>query len=144
MMETGIGYNRGHFGSSKLQGIGLTAKLGIEGSKFFVAADVGYHDLQLGNTPTSTQTNMGVAIGGIINKWRIWYTHLLSSSLVIESGGNETEYTGKGMKLGLGGEIASDIFLNLEVRFIDITEANGEPTTNFIDAGLLSVSWKLF
>jgi hypothetical protein len=143
LFEPGIGYNRGHYRSNKLQGIGLTAKLGLEFTTFFIAGDVGYHDLQLGSTPTSTQTDFGVALGGDFKQWKFWFTYLASASLSIESGGTTNEYTGDGIKLGIGGLVGKDAYLNLEVRFIDITEADGQPVTQFIDAGLLSISWKV-
>ena len=143
LFEPGIGYNRGHYQTQKLQGIGLTAKLGVEFTKFFIAGDVGYHDLQLGSTPTSTQTDFGVALGGDFKQWKFWFTYLASATLSVESGSTTNEYSGDGIKLGIGGLVGKDAYLNLEVRFIDITEANGSPVTQFIDAGLLSISWKV-
>ncbi len=143
MFEPGIGYNRGHYQTSKLQGIGLTTKLGGEFDSFFLAADVAYHDLQLGGTPTSTETDLGLAIGGDFKSWRFWFTYLASSTLKIESGGTTTELTGDGIKLGISGRLSNKAYLNMEVRFIDITESNGAATSQFIDATLLSVSWRL-
>ena len=128
---------------NKAQGIGLTTKLGAEFSNFFIVGDVGYHDLQLGSTPSSTVIDMGAAFGGDFKSWRFWFTYLFSGSLQVESGGTTTEYKGDGLKLGLSGKISNKAYLNLEVRFIDFTEVNGAPTTDFLDAALLSISWKL-
>ena len=142
--EPGIGYNRGHYNSSKAQGIGLTLKLGAEFGKFFILGDVGQHDLQLGNTPTSTLSDVGVSIGSEFKSWRFWYTHLTSATLTIESGATTTEVTGGGMKLGIGGKISSKTYLNLEARFIDFTDSNGSPVTQFMDSAFLSVSWVIW
>lgn len=145
--EPGIGYNRGHFQTSKAQGIGLTVKTGVEFQSFFLLADIGYHDLQFGSTPTSTQTDAGLAIGGDFKKWRFWFTYLPLAEIEFESGGNTVTSSGDGIKLGLSGHITGKAYLNLEVRFLDFNESTTagvtSDVTQFIDAALLSVSWKL-
>ena len=142
--EPGIGYNRGHYNTNKLQGIGLTVKTGVEFQKFFLLADVGYHDLQLGSTPTSTATDMGLAIGGDFKKWRFWFTYIAAADLKTESGGVSSTRKGDGIKLGISGNITGDAYVNLEMRFIDFNDADGTPVTEFMDAGFISVSWVLF
>lgn len=146
--EPGIGYNRGHYQTSKLQGIGLALKTGVEFQSFFLLADIGYHDLQLGSTPTSTATDAGLAIGGDFKKWRFWFTYLLLADLETESGGNTSTLSGDGFKLGLSGHITGKAYLNLEIRFIDYNELESagaaSPVSQFMDAAFLSISWKLY
>lgn len=146
--EPGIGYNRGHFQTDKAQGIGLSLKTGAEFQKFFLLADIGYHDLQLGSTPTSTATDAGLAIGADFRTWRFWFTYLALADLAIESGGSTTTYSGGGFKLGFSGKLSSKAYLNLEVRFIDFNEldtgAGASAATAFMDAAFLSFSWKLY
>lgn len=145
--EPGIGYNRGHYQTNKLQGIGLTLKTGAEFQKFFLLADIGYHDLQLGSTPTSTALDAGLAIGGDFKSWRFWFTYLAMAQLETESGGVTSTVSGDGFKLGISGQLSQKAYINLEVRFIDYNklESNGASSdiTQFMDAALLSVSWKL-
>jgi hypothetical protein len=59
--EPGIGYNRGHYQTSKVQGIGLTVKTGVEFQSFFLLADVGFHDLQLGSNPNFHSDGYGLS-----------------------------------------------------------------------------------
>ncbi|MCB0391911.1 MAG: hypothetical protein KDD58_11505 [Bdellovibrionales bacterium] len=143
-LETGIGYNRGHYQTNKIQGIGLNAKTGFEVGTFFIFADVGYHDLQLGSTPTSKLTDTGITIGKDFRGWRFWYTYIMSATLSIESGSTTTDIEGDGMKLGISGKVANSAHLNLEARFIDFKESNSSPVTEFMDAGFLSISWVLW
>ena len=146
--EPGIGYNRGHFQTNKVQGIGLALKTGVEFNSFFLLADIGYHDLQLGGTPTSTATDAGLAIGGDFKDWRFWFTYLVLADLETESGGVSSTTSGDGFKLGVSGKITGKAYLNLEIRFIDFTEAEtagtSTPVNQFMDAAFLSVSWKLY
>jgi hypothetical protein len=86
---------------------------------------------------------MGLAIGGDFKKWRFWFTYLAAANLSIENGATTTDVSGDGIKLGISGNITGKAYLNLEVRFIDFNEVNGAPGTAFLDAALLSVSWKL-
>lgn len=145
--EAGIGYNRGHFHTNKSQGLGLSTKLGVEFGSAFTLLDIGFHNLQLGSTPTSTLTDLGLAFGGEVGDWRAWYTHLFSANLEIP-GSNPTTYTGDGFELGLGGRLSSNIWLNLETRFVDLKErtnnSGSSTVTRFIDGGYLSISWELF
>ncbi len=145
--EPGIGYNRGHYQTNKLQGIGLTLKTGAEFQNFFLLADVGYHDLQLGSIPTSTATDAGLAIGGDFRSWRFWFTYLLLADLTTESSGVKSTVSGDGFKLGISGQLSQKAYVNLEVRFIDFNKQDSNGVTSdvsfFMDAALLSVSWKL-
>ena len=140
--EPGIGYNRGHRQAAKTQGIGLTTKLGVEFTSFFIVADVGYHNLQISSTPSSTATDMGLCFGGDFKTWRFWFTYLVAADVKTE-GTTTTEYKGDGLKLGMSGRLSNKAYMNLEVRFIDFSELNGAPTTHIMDVALLSVSWKL-
>lgn len=142
--EPGIGYNRGHFQTNKVQGIGLTVKTGVEFNRFFMLADVGYHDLQLGSTPTSTATDIGLAIGGDFKSWRAWFTYVAATDLKIDSAGTTVTHSGDGMKVGFSGKMGGDAYVNLEIRFLDYNDIDGAPTTEFMDAALLSVSWVLY
>ncbi len=142
--EPGIGYNRGHRQAQRAQGIGLTTKLGLEFTSFFVLADLGYHNLQIASTPTSTATDMGLCLGGDFKTWRFWFTYLASANLKTEAAGVTSEYDGDGFKLGLSGRLSNKAYMNLEIRFIDIKELDGTPVTQLMDVALLSVSWKLF
>ncbi|MCB9091516.1 MAG: hypothetical protein H6621_09225 [Halobacteriovoraceae bacterium] len=139
--EPSIGYNRGHYQTSKVQGIGFGLKAGFEFGSLFIVGDAGYHDLQLGSTPTSNLSDLSATIGGNFKGWRFWYSHMLSATLTIENSGNTTKITGSGSKIGIGGEVANKVYLNLEARFIDFDESDGTPVTQFMDAGFLSISW---
>ena len=144
-VEPGIGYNRGHFQTDKAQGLGLQFKVGIDFQKIFIVADAGYHDLQLGATPTSTFTDVALTLGGDFKAWRAWYSHLASASLVTGTDPSKTTRTGGGYKLGVSGQIGTNAYLNLEARFVDFTKSTTGTTetnvTEFMDGALLSVSW---
>lgn len=142
--EPGIGYNRGHRQAQKAQGIGLTSKIGIDFTNFFMLADVGYHNLQIASTPSATATDMGLCLGGDFGNWRFWFTYLVAASVKTESSGVVSEYNGDGLKLGMSGKLSNRTYMNLEVRFIDLKELNGEPIAQIMDMALLSVSWKFF
>lgn len=145
--EPGIGYNRGHFQTDKVQGLGLQFKVGIDFQKVFIVADAGYHDLQLGATPTSTLTDVALTLGGDFKSWRAWYSYLASASLATGSEPNKTTRTGGGYKLGISGQLTGNAYLNLEARFVDFTKSTTGTTestvTEFMDAAFLSVSWPL-
>lgn len=146
-IEPGVGYNRGHYQTNKAQGIGLALKLGADIGSFILAADVGYHDLQLGAIPAARATDMGLMLGGDFNNWRIWYTHLVSASIVYPSGSDNVTLTGAGSKIGISAKASGKMNLNLEFRSIDLTKNTGPggetPITEFLDAAMLSVSWVL-
>jgi hypothetical protein len=141
--EPGIGYNRGHYQAQRAQGIGLTTKLGLDFTNFFILADIGYHNLQIASIPTSTATDFGLCLGGDFKSWRFWFTYLASATLKTASGGVTTNYKGDGIKLGLSGRLSNKAYMNLEVRFIDINDIDGTAVTQLMDVALLSVSWKL-
>jgi|GEM_PF-5880114 len=141
--EPGIGYNRGAQNASKVQGIGLATKLGAEFSSFFVVADVGYHDIQVGGTSSATSTDLGLCIGGDFKTWRFWFTYVAAATLDIPSGANTNAYSGDGMKLGMSGRLSKKAYMNLEFRFIDINDLNNNPVAQLMNVAFLSVSWKL-
>lgn len=146
-IEPGIGYNRGHYQTEKVQGLGLQFKVGIDFQKIFIVADAGYHDLQLGATPTSNLTDVALTFGGDFKTWRAWYSHLASASLSTGTDTAKVTRSGGGFKLGISGQLSGNAFLNLEARFIDFNKsanATSESTiTEFMDAAFLSVSWPL-
>jgi hypothetical protein len=146
-VEPYIGYNRGQVQATRTQGIGFGARLGLEFKSIFVAADVAMHDVQQGSLATVKHTDTGVTVGGLIKNYRIWYGLLSPSSYTYKSGTNDVKYKGAGSKFGLGVELSSNFFMNMEFRIIDYSETETAGTVTPISEigsiGYLSLSWVL-
>lgn len=147
LFEPIIGYNKGQEQGSQVQGIGLGARLGIEYRNFFIAADIGNHDVQQSSLNSVTYSDSGVSLGGRINAFRFWYGLISSSSFTFTSGATTTTVSGSGTKFGIGGAIGNNLFLNLESRTCNYTQNSTAGVSTVISElgtlGFLSISWVL-
>lgn len=147
LFEPLIGYNKGQYQTSRLQGVGFGGRLGFGVANFFVAGDAGYHDVQQASFSSVKYTDTGVTFGGDIRPFRIWYGVIASSICTYKSGGSDIKVVGTGSKFGLGTNISSKTNLNIEFRNVDYTESTTAGTATVISeissVGFLSLSWIL-
>lgn len=147
VFEPIIGYNRGQNQVSRVQGIGLGIRTGVEYKDFFVVADIGYHDLQQGAISSVKYTDTGVTFGVSIRTFRVWYGMVSSAKYAYKSGVTDISYSGTGSKLGVGTEISGKMQLNLELRYLDYNSmdagAGAAAVSEIATIGFLSLSWLL-
>lgn len=145
MFEPILGYNRGQEQTSRTQGIGLGARLGVDLRDFFVAADIGYSDTQQGALPSVKYTDTGITLGGHLQKVRLWYGLISSSQFQYNSSGTMVTYKGSGSKYGVGTELSGRLQLNLELKTLDFTTSENAGTVSQIaeiaTIGFISFSW---
>jgi hypothetical protein len=146
-LEPLIGYNKGQFNSSQLQGIGLGLRLGVDIKSIFIAADVEQHTLQQGSINSATYTDQGVTLGLDIKDYRIWYGLITTGSFSYTSGTNNVSESGTGSKFGVSAAISTNTYLNLETRYSTYsTSTTNGISTNVSDlgtVGFLSISYVL-
>jgi hypothetical protein len=145
--EPAVGFYQGHYQTNKASGLGFDFKLGVNWDKMYFGADITYatelnlsavaYDLDVNNT--------GLVVGYNGGGYRVWYTYLAGASNAYKSGGVEYEATGGGNKIGIGGKIGGNTYLNIETSFIKYDEisTDGTPadTDQFMDLTFVSVSW---
>jgi len=147
--EPAVGYYQGHFNASKVSGLGFDIKLGINWDRLYIGADVLYaQDLNVSGVSYELDAqNTGLVIGYNASALRVWYTLVSSASNSYKNGAIEYQATGGGSKLGIGGKISGNTYLNLEANFLEYEELSTDGTKTdvdyFMDLVLLSVSWVL-
>ena len=119
--EPAIGYNKGQFDSSSMSGLGLNLKLGFDIKEIFIVADADYHNVQQGSLSSVTYNDQGVTLGLNLQRYRLWYGLITSSTLSYSSGSVSSTETGTGTKLGVSSLIGTELWVNLEARFINYT-----------------------
>lgn len=146
LIEPIIGYNKGQQQASALQGIGLGLRLGWDGS-FLLALDAEYADVQQATLNSVKYTNTGVVIGGTIDKIRLWYGHIASSSFSYPSGTSTNTYQGSGSKIGLSAAVSGSMHVNLEFKSLNFSTASiagtETPISELGTVGTVSLSWVL-
>jgi hypothetical protein len=145
LFEPYIGYHRGQHQGSRLQGIGLGARVGADLGSVFIAGDIVQADLQQGSFSSVKYTDTAVVLGAEVQSYRIWYGMIVSTQFSYTSGGSTTVYKGAGTKIGLGAKVGNKTFLNIEMKTYDYTENSVAGVTSAISEiatlGLLALSW---
>ena len=146
-LEPAIGYNKGQFDSNALSGIGLDLRVGFDIKEIFIVGDIGYHNVQQGSISSVTYTDQGATIGINLQKYRMWYGLITSSSFTYTNSGTTTTETGTGSKLGVSAEIGNSVYINLETRFVNYTNltvgSTASTPTDLGTVGYLSISYVL-
>jgi hypothetical protein len=140
-----IGYNKGQHQSTRTQGIGYGARLGVQMGSLYIAGDYSMSDMQQGTLSSVKYNDLAAVIGGDFRNFRVWYGQILSTNFSYSSAGSTIAYKGTGSKFGVGALVSPKAFLNLEMKTYDYTESSNAGVTTPIaeigTMGFLSISY---
>ncbi len=141
-----LGYNIGQWEDDKVQGAGLGLRVGFNTDHMFIAADGAQATLVMEDFPDANLSEAGLTIGAKLRGFRVWYGAILRGIFTYSDEPMEATATGRGHKIGIGGELSEKLNLNLEVKVVDYNELE-TPTQTGIEvkqlstAGFVSFSW---
>lgn len=148
LLEPYLGYYTGtskQTGTSdtKDKGVGYGGRIGYQQLGFMLGVDYQTGSWTTDSNPSSdlTPTNMGAFVGyNFPLMVRVYAEYILSAKVAAKQGGASHDFTGSGMKVGLGFRLIPLLSLNLEYISNSLDKFDGSSISNKVTHNIIGVT----